>query len=74
MNNLSLQNKNDSLLKYKKMNLEILTYDPALLVEFSNWAILRRGNNMGGRVRSYREALEIARDLIKILKKEYHLK
>ncbi len=74
MNNWSLQNKNDSLLKYKKKNLAILTYDPALLAEFSNWAILRRGNNMGGRVRSYRQTLEIARELIKILKKEYHLK
>ena len=29
---------------------------------------------MGGRVCSYRETLEIARELIKILKKEYHLK
>ena len=74
MNNWSLQNKNDSLLKYKKKYLAILTYDPALLAEFSNWAILRRGNNMGGRVRSYRATLEIARELIKILKKEYHLK
>jgi hypothetical protein len=64
----------NSVLKYKKKNLAILTYDPALLAEFSNWAILRRGNNMGGRVRLYRETLEIARELIKILKKQYHLK
>jgi len=74
MNNWSFQNQNDSLLKYKKKNLTILTYDPSLLAEFSNWAILRRGNNMGGRVRSYKENLEIARVLIKILKEEYRLK
>ncbi|MBC7873643.1 MAG: hypothetical protein H7Y01_06595 [Ferruginibacter sp.] len=74
MNNWSLQNKHDSVLEYKKMNLPLLTYDPALLAEFSNWAHLRRGNNIGGRVRSYNAILEISRKLVQLLKKEYHLK
>jgi hypothetical protein len=71
--NWSIKNE-DSLSIYKKMNLPILSYESSLLGEFTNWALLRAGHNMGGRIPSYQNTLKIARQLIDILKKEYHLK
>ncbi len=69
-----IENKYDSLSTYKKMNLPLLSYESSLLGEFTNWALLRAGHNVNGRIPSYQNTLKIARQLIDILKKEYHLK
>ncbi len=74
MQDWSREKNMDSLLKYKKMNLPILSYDASLLAEFSNWALLRKGQNMGARLPSYQNTMKIARELLMILKNEYHFK
>jgi len=74
MQDWSREKNMDSLLKYKKMNLPILSYDASLLAEFSNWALLRKGQNMGARLPSYQNTMKIAGELLMILKNEYHFK
>ena len=73
LNNWFLQEKMDSMFAYKTKNLPLLSTDRSLLAEFANWAFLRKINNSGGRIRSYKETLEISRKLIILLKEEYHL-
>lgn len=63
----------DSILLIKQTPYPLITYDPAVLAEFTNWLTLRRANlkvNMNVRLL---EARSKARDLLALLKKEYLL-
>ncbi len=64
----------DSIRLIKKIQYPFITYDPALLSEFTNWLNMRRANlkiNMNVRLI---DAQNKSRELIALLKKEYHLK
>ena len=63
----------DSILLIKKIQFPLITYDPALLSEFTSWLNMRRANlkiNMNVRLIDTQNK---SRELIALLKKEYHL-
>ena len=63
----------DSIILIKKIQYPLITYDPAMLSEFTSWLNMRRANlkiNMNVRLLA---AQNKARELIALLKKEYHL-
>ncbi len=63
----------DSILLIKKIEYPLITYDPALLSEFTSWLNMRRANlNFAMNVRLI-DAQNKSRELIALLKKEYHL-
>jgi hypothetical protein len=64
----------DSILLIKQIHYPLLTSDPSLLSEFTSWLNMRRANlkiNMNVRLS---DAQNKSRELIALLKKEYHLK
>ena len=63
----------DSILLIKKTEFPLITYDPAMLSEFSSWLYIRRANLKVYMTSNLIEAQSKARELLALLKKEYHL-
>ncbi len=64
----------DSILLIKETPFPLITYEPAVLSEFTSWLSLRRANLKVYMTVNLVEAQKKARELITLLKKEYHLK
>ena len=64
----------DSILLIKETPFPLITYEPAVLSEFTSWINLRRANLKVYMTVNLAEAQNKARELLTLLKKEYHLK
>ena len=64
----------DSMLLIKKTQFPLITYDPAMLSEFTSWLTMRRANLKVYMTANLIEAQNKAIELVALLKKEYHLK
>ncbi len=63
----------DSILLIKQIPFPLLTYEPAILSEFTSWLNMRRANLKAYMSVNLVEAQNKARELLALLKKEYHL-
>lgn len=64
----------DSILLIKETPFPLITYEPAVLSEFTSWINLRRANLKVYMTVNLAEAQNKARELLALLKKEYHFK
>ena len=64
----------DSILLIKETPFPLITYEPAILSEFTSWLNLRRANLKVYMTVNLVEAQNKARELLVLLKNEYHLK
>ena len=64
----------DSILLIKETPFPLITYEPAVLSEFTSWLSLRRANLKVYMTVNLVEAQNKARELLALLKNEYHLK
>ncbi len=71
--NINIMNS-DSILLIKKTQFPLITYEPAILSEFTSWLSMRSANLKFGNNKSLIDAQNKAIELIALLKKEYHLK
>lgn len=69
--NINIMNS-DSILLIKKTQFPLITYDPAILSEFTSWLNMRSANLKFGNNKSLIDAQNKAIELLALLKKEYH--
>ena len=69
--NINIMNS-DSILLIKKTQFPLITYDPAILSEFTGWLNMRSANLKFGNNKSLIDAQNKAIELLALLKKEYH--